>query len=112
MAKMEQHDFYQILRSERKMPERRTTDRNVVTIQDAPQETFNKRPMTERVWLATKHKDLGGETRDFLWKSVQGTYEMGTSWSRIDSYEDRAVCPSCNERQDMDHILMRCRARV
>ena len=66
LAKMEQRDFYRILRSKRKMPERRTTDHNVEAIQDAPRETSNKRPTAGVVWLAMKHKDLKGETRDFL----------------------------------------------
>ena len=48
LAKMEQYDFYRILR-DKEMPQRRTTDQNVEAIQDALQETSNKRPTTKRV---------------------------------------------------------------
>jgi ribonuclease HI len=110
LAKMEQRDFYRILRDRRKIPRRTTADQTVENIQDALQETQNKRPTTERVWLATKHKDLTRKTRDFLWKGVQGTYKIGAYWSHIDGYQDRATCTVCNEREDLNHILLECRA--
>ena len=109
LAKMEQRDFYCILRDKRKTPRRRTSELNVEMVQDALQETYNTKPTTERVWLATKHRDLTRKTRDFLWKCIQGTYKIGTYWSNIDGYQDRAICPNCDEREDMDHILLRCR---
>lgn len=110
--KIEQRDFYRILRDKRKMPQKCTTDKNVAAIQDALQETSNKRPTTERVWLATKHKGLTRKRRDFIWKSIQGTYKIGAFWSRVDGYEEHAVCPNCDKREDMDYILLRCRAEV
>ena len=85
---------------------------NVGIIQDNIQETFDTRPTPERVWLAMKHQDLMRKTRDFLWKSVQGAYKIGPYWSHIAGYEDRAVCPNCNEMEDLDHILLRCWAGV
>ena len=90
LERMEQHDFYRTLRDKRKMPQRRTADQNVETIQEPPQETSNKRSKTERFWLATKHKDLKRKTRDLLWKSVQEMYKTRTFWSCIDGYEERA----------------------
>ena len=45
-----------------------------------------------------------------MWKGVQGAYKIGTYWSHIEGYEDRAVCPQCLETEDMDHILLKCRA--
>ena len=112
LAKLEQRDFYRILRDKRRKPPRRTSDWNVEMVQDALQETYGTKPTTERVWLATKQKDLTRKTRDFLWKSVQGTYKIGTYWSNIDGYQERAICPSCDETEDMGHILLKCRAGV
>ena len=52
-------------------------------------------------------QDLTRKGRDFLWKSIQGTYKIGLYWTNIDGYQDRAICPNCNEREDMDHILLK-----
>ena len=112
LAKMEQHNFYRILRDKRRLPRRRHTETNIGIIQDDIQETFNTWPTPERVWLAMKHRDLTRKTRDFLWKSVQGAYKIGPYWSHIAGYEDRVVCPNCDEMEDLDHILLWCRARV
>ena len=109
LAKLEQRDFYRILRDKRKLPPRRTSDLNVEMVQEALQETYSVKPTIERVWLATKHRDLARKVRDFLWKSTQGTYKIGSYWTNIDGYQDRAICTSCNEREDMDHILLKCR---
>ena len=58
LAKMEQRDFYRILRDRRGMPRRRRTEVNIEITQEDVQESFNTRPTPERVWLATKHRDL------------------------------------------------------
>jgi hypothetical protein len=58
----------------------------------------------------TKHKDFTRKVRDFLWKSVQGTYKIGKYWAHIDGFQDRATCQHCHEREDMTHILLKCRA--
>ena len=56
LAKLEQRNFYWILRDKRKLPPRHTSDLNVEMVQEALQETYGAKPTTERVWLATKHK--------------------------------------------------------
>ena len=56
------------------------------------------------------HRDLTRKTKDFLWRAVQGAYKIGAYWSHIEGYEDRAVCPLCHEAEDMEHILLKCRA--
>ena len=55
LVKLDQRDFYRILRDKRKMPPRRSTTRNVEEVQDAIQEAFNTKPTRERVWLVTNH---------------------------------------------------------
>ena len=99
-----------MIQDQRKMPIRRHTESNVVSIQEGAKETFGVRPTKERVWLATKHKDLTHMTRDFLWKSTQNAYKVGSYWTRLEGYQERGVCPICNEVEDMDHILTKCLA--
>ena len=35
---------------------------------------------------------------------------IGNYWTRIEGYQDRGVCPLCNEVEDMEHILIKCKA--
>ena len=63
------------------------------------------------IWTATRHKDFTRKTRDFLWKSTQSAYKIGKYWFPIAGYQERGVCPLCNEQEDMEHILKTCRAK-
>ena len=110
LARLEQRDFYQILSEKKPIPMRKRTERNIGIIQACTQETFEKSPTTEDVWIATKHKDLTRKTRDFLWKSTQNAYKIGEFWNQIEGYEQRGVCPICDEQEDMEHILTKCDA--
>ena len=109
---LEQKDFYQIMCGKKVIPKRRGAERNVGTIQACTQETFKTSPTTEKVWEATRHKDFTRKTRDFLWKSTQNAYKIGAYWNQIEGYEQRGTCPLCEEQEDMDHILMSCKARA
>ena len=40
---------------------------------------------------------------------MHGTYMIGPFWTRINGYEDRGICATCNTTESMDHILTRCR---
>ena len=108
LASLSQKDFYKIIRDRRKVPTRKHAGNNVANIQEGAKETFGVKPTRERVWLATKHKDLTRKTHDFLWKSTQNAYKVGNYWTRIEGYQERGVCPICNEVEDMAHILTTC----
>ena len=112
LCKLEQRDFYKVLRDRKRIPTRKRTERNVGIVQACAQATFDTNPTTERVWLATRHKDLTRKTRDFLWKSTQNAYKIGEYWLPIEGYEQRGTCPICNEQEDMEHILTTCKARA
>ena len=110
LTKLEQKDFYKIIRDRRVIPARRRTDRNIGAIQARTKETLGVSPTKERVWTAIRHKDFTRKTRDFLWKSTQHAYKIGEYWAHIAGYESRGICPLCDELEDMDHILTRCKA--
>ena len=108
IAKLEQRDFYQILNEKKQIPTRKGAERNVGIIQACAQETFEKSPTTEDIWLAMRHKDFTKETQDFLWKCTQSAYKIGEFWNRIDSFKHRGICPTCNEQESLEHILTMC----
>jgi len=102
-------DFYRTLSEKRKIPPRQGTDVGIV--QAYAQATFGLSPTTEEVWAPTRHGDLTRKTRDFLWGSTWNTYKIGAYWNLIEGFEQRGVCPLCDEQEDMDHILTSCTAR-
>ena len=110
LAHLEQRDLYRTLCDKRKMPTRMGSNKNVANIQECTKEIFGVRPTAVKVWTITKHKDLTRKTCDFLWKSTQSAYKIGNYWTRIEGYQDRGVCPLCNEVEDMEHILIKCTA--
>jgi ribonuclease HI len=112
LTKLEQKDFYKIIRDKRRIPTRTRTDRLVGRVQACTENTFDIQPTEEAIWTATKHKDFTRKTRDYLWKSTQHAYKIGEYWENIPEYEGRGICPLCNEREDMDHILTSCNARA
>jgi len=112
LAKLEQRDFYRIIRDKNHIPERSRTERAVGRIQACTESTFGQSPTAEAIWSATRHRDLTRKTRDFLWKSTQHAYKVGEYWTHIDGYEDRGICPLCNDQEDMEHILTKCRSKA
>ena len=112
ISKMEQRDFYQIIRDKRRIPTRSRTNRTIGRIQACAEVTLSLHPKEEAVWEATRHKDFTKKTRDFLWKSTQHAYKIGEYWENISGYEGRGICPICQVQEDMDHILTECSAKA
>jgi len=112
LSKLEQRDFYKIISERKAIPTRTRTERIIGMIQACTQETFETAPTTESIWEATKHKDFNRKTRDFIWKSTQHAYKIGEYWKNIEGYENREICPLCDEQEDMEHILISCKANA
>ena len=55
LAKMEQKDFYKIIRDKNRILERSRTERAVNRIKTCADSTFGQTPKTEAVWSATRH---------------------------------------------------------
>ena len=112
LAKLEQKDFYRIIRDKNRIPARTRTERMVGRIQACAEDMFGQPPGAEAVWSATKHRDFTRKTRDFLWKSTQHAYKVGEYWTHINGYEGRGICPLCDDQEDMEHILMKCKSKA
>jgi ribonuclease HI len=110
ISDLEQKDFYRIINEKEKIPQRTWTNRNLELIKASAQETYGSNPTPEKIWLATKQRDLTRRARDFLWKSTQNAYKIGNFWLPIANYEERGTCPLCDELEDMEHILVKCKA--
>ncbi|KAH9850137.1 hypothetical protein C2E23DRAFT_735656, partial [Lenzites betulinus] len=62
------------------------------------------------IWLGLHARLMRKQVRDFLWKSIHGVLRVGKYWTNIPGFEDRELCPFCNVREDLAHILLSCRA--
>ena len=110
ISELNQRDFYRIINEKEVIPRRSRTDRNLEVIKARSQETHGTSPTSEKIWLATKHRDFSRRIRDFLWKAAQNAYKIGEFWAPITGYEERGMCPLCNEVEDMEHILTKCKS--
>jgi len=104
--------YLKITRDERKVPLRNRAERNINTIQARAQDTFRASPTVDKIWATTKHKDFTRKTREFIWKATQHAYKVGEYWTHIESYGNRSTCPICNEPEDTEYILMKCKAET
>ena len=112
LAHLEQKDLYRILISKNKIPKRSKTEQNIKEIKTCAQDTFKNLPSTEAIWLATKNQALTKKMRDFIWKATQNMYKIGEFWLPISSFEERGICPLCDELDSMEHILTKCSSNV
>jgi hypothetical protein len=112
LANLEQRDFYRIIADTDRTPIRTRTDRNIDLVKQETQNLFGRRPKTETIWSASRHRDFTRKTRDFVWKSTQHAYKIGEYWFPIEGFQERGVCPICNEPEDMDHILTKCKSNA
>ena len=110
LSELEQRDFYRIINEMNKIPKRSRTDENLEDIKTRAEETFGYSPSQDAIWSATKHKDFTRKVRDFLWKATQNAYKIGRYWLPIAGFEERGTCPLCDEIEDMEHILTKCKA--
>ena len=110
ISKLEQKDFYKTINAMDKIPVRSKTTRTIELIKSRTQDTHRFSPTPEKIWLATKHRDFSRRVKDFLWKATQGAYKIGEFWLQIASYEERGICPLCNEVENMEHILTKCKS--
>ena len=87
---------------------RRATSRSLRTIEEETKEVFGLTPTTEAIWRSMGHRDISRKTRDFLWKHAHGLYRLGSFWNNIEGYEERGVCPLCQQTETFQHILQEC----
>ncbi|KAJ7489491.1 hypothetical protein FB451DRAFT_1025059, partial [Mycena latifolia] len=47
--------------------------------------------------------------KNFLWKSLHSAHRIGDFWKHIPECEDRGICQFCDEPEDLEHIVLKCR---
>ncbi|KAJ7911321.1 hypothetical protein B0H13DRAFT_1614752, partial [Mycena leptocephala] len=95
---------------ERKAPVLRKSLVNSVTqVITAIKNNFNHSPTPAQVWKSIRHKDFTRQVKNFLWKSLHSAHRIGAFWKHIPECEERAICQFCNELEDLEHILLKCK---
>lgn len=97
---------------EKKVPQPRPKTTAMITkIQAAMQSEGYNTPTEPAIWRAIRHKDITRKISDFMWLTLHDAHRVGSFWLKIPNHEDRAVCPLCEELEDMEHILLKCKAK-
>ncbi|EJF60679.1 hypothetical protein DICSQDRAFT_25464, partial [Dichomitus squalens LYAD-421 SS1] len=92
---------------------RERTETNLMLIREGIKDAFDYEVTDEMIWKSIRSKHVTGITSQFLWKTIHDIFMIGDKWRRDDmpeEYQDRAVCPICENTESMDHILFRCEA--
>ncbi|KAJ7823666.1 hypothetical protein B0H13DRAFT_1548631, partial [Mycena leptocephala] len=95
---------------ERKTPVvRKSTSNNVAQVTTQSRIFFDHSPTPAQVWKSIRHKDFTRQVKNFLWKSLNSAHRIGAFWKHIPECEEHAICQFCNEPEDLEHILLKCK---
>ncbi|KAI0653758.1 hypothetical protein C8Q70DRAFT_927104 [Cubamyces menziesii] len=95
---------------DRKTEKRKKTAGMISQALEAVQQYDGNKNTKVALWKAIRRSEIDKRVRDFIWKMAHGAHRVGTFWSNIPGYENRAVCVKCGTMEDMDHILTKCSA--
>ncbi|KAH9835048.1 uncharacterized protein C8Q71DRAFT_872296 [Rhodofomes roseus] len=109
VAVLTQQIAYKGIRAHARTPKRPSTMRTISSVLTHVQNK-EEAALEALIWRSGRHKDLARPIADFLWKNLHKAYKVGTYWSHIPNYEDRAECKPCGVTENMDHILLKCNA--
>ncbi|KAF8180956.1 hypothetical protein K438DRAFT_1602199 [Mycena galopus ATCC 62051] len=62
----------------------------------------------EEIWRSLRDKAFAPRVAQFLWKSMHNAHRIGHYWTHIPECEDRAICQTCGEEENLEHILLKC----
>ncbi|KAJ7864066.1 RnaseH-domain-containing protein [Mycena leptocephala] len=108
LSSMTQPMAYRGIKEMHKPVSRPQTDENVKIVQEAVKNIFSFHPKSPATWKSIRHKDIGRNIRNVLWKSMHGAHRVGKYWTNIPECEDRANCVHCGEVESLEHILLEC----
>ncbi|KAH9928605.1 uncharacterized protein B0H18DRAFT_874579, partial [Fomitopsis serialis] len=106
LSSLTQAIAYRGILERRDTPNRRQTEENLATAQ-AHMKTSQTRCS---IWMSARHKDFSRAFAVFLWKLMHGGLKCGAYWSKIQGYEERAMCSHCGAVESIQHILFECNA--
>ncbi|KAH9831345.1 uncharacterized protein C8Q71DRAFT_715351, partial [Rhodofomes roseus] len=109
VATLTQRIAYRGIREQTRTPKRPSTVRTMSSLMTYVQ-TKDETALEASVWKSTRHRDLTRPIADFIWKNLHKAYKVGTYWTHIPNYEDRARCTPCNAMDSLEHILLHCNA--
>lgn len=89
---------------------RLTTNRNVNLAREAIKANTGSLKMTETIWKSIRRRTIRLRVQQFLYKAIHNTLMIGEFWFNIEGYQHRGRCEPCATMENMDHILIHCRA--
>ncbi len=108
MSEMSQKLAYKFVRRSMPSMDRETTLKNVYIAREAVKEMAGVRPHEAALWLSIWKLDADRPVRAFWWKMLHGAHRVGSYWTHINGYTDRALCRYCGGLETMEHILLAC----
>ncbi|KAJ7821842.1 ribonuclease H-like protein, partial [Mycena leptocephala] len=108
LSSLTQSIAYKGIKEMREPVSRKKTDEIVRGVQTAIKDTFSFHPKSPTIWKSIRHRDIGRNIRNFLWKSMHGAHRLGKWWLNIPECEERANCAHCGAEETLDHILLEC----
>lgn len=100
---------YAGIRESKVPPQRQKTDISLDMTRYAVQGFSGNLPTDASIWRALRSPDIARNVRNFLWKTVHQLQKIGDYWDNIPTLEIRVMCHSCEEVENMDHILFGCK---
>ncbi|KAJ7719681.1 hypothetical protein B0H16DRAFT_1474822 [Mycena metata] len=88
---------------------RKATENNIKLIAASVQQIFSYQPTPVEIWKSIRHRDFSRQVKNFLWKSIHSAHRIGIFWKHIPECGERATCNFCNETEDLEHVLIKCK---
>ncbi|EPS94243.1 hypothetical protein FOMPIDRAFT_1134737 [Fomitopsis schrenkii] len=110
LAGLTQATAYWIIRSRTAPPPRSTTTTAIAAIREHLRAIPNAEADEAGIWLGLRLRDIRKSITDFLWKGIHGAHRVGKFWTKVPGHEERAMCPTCDTLESLNHILLECHA--
>ncbi|KAJ7711656.1 hypothetical protein B0H16DRAFT_1667730 [Mycena metata] len=108
LSTLTQATAYRGIKALKEKVNRKVTDENVLSTQQAVKNLFKKTPTEKLIWKSIRSKDISRQVRNFMWKTLHGAHRIGKFWTHIPDMRDRANCQHCDVVETMEHILTEC----
>ncbi|KAJ7209128.1 hypothetical protein GGX14DRAFT_364814 [Mycena pura] len=104
--------FYRAIREikDGKRRPRPATTKQVDLTLDAVFQDYGRDASEPELWMSIRKKDFSRQVRNFMYRAMHDSFQIGKYWRNIPGFEERVNCPECGELEDMEHILLRCKA--